>query len=161
MKLLSLCCLLTALLSVPALAQVDAAPTGVTRGDLVRVWIAPDAQNQPPTLIGHVLIVGADSLTLAEEQAKYSWNDVDRLQRLGENRRRELVGVGLGIGVGVLVGGLFGVLDGGIAAPAFYGIVGGMVGSGVGAFIGARSNRQWEDVQLWAGSLELRTVISL
>lgn len=159
MRVIALFCLLAACPGAPVLAQEAAPPRSVERGDSVRVWVAPDGRSQPPTVVGRVLVASEDSLALSARRDAYGWGDLTRVQRLGENKRGEMIGVGVGIGLGLLTGVLAGLRDGKIGAPIPYGIAGAAVGATIGAVVGARSDRPWEDVPP-NGGVHLRAVVS-
>lgn len=149
MKLLLLLALLSASLSAPALAQEQTPPPGIMKGDFVRVWFAPSTHDQPGPLVGRVLSVGTDSLTLVGMNTGIAWADMKRLQSLEQDHTQEMGGVGIGLVVGGGLGWLAGEIDGGIAANGIYGVVGAVVGAVIGAVTGSRrSRRSWVEVSL-------------
>ena len=130
---------------------------GLRTGDSVRVFLIAETSDAPCPFRGRVLTVGADSLILHERGV--AWVDVARLERLGENRRRELGGVLLGVVVGAGVGWIVGELSGRWLAPPFYAAIGGLlVGPAVGAAVGARSDQPWVEVPLERRTVGLQVV---
>ncbi len=147
MKLLVLFVAFVAASVSSPIARAQSPRPNLSRGDSVRVFLVAETPDAPSLLSGRVLTIGADSLTLHDRGV--AWVDVARLERLGENRRRELRGVLLGVFLGASVGWFVGEMNGGWLASPTYALVGGLlVGPAVGATVGVRSDRPWVEVPL-------------
>ena len=138
--------LLSVLLTSSALAQSQA-PYEVAEGDRVRLRL----NSASAALVeGRVTTVSSDSLALAlaaetgTTSRRVAWRDVGRLERQGENRTGEAIGIAVGLVVGAVVGG---VIAKGIEPHSFaYAggvVVGGFFGMPVGAVVGANARRPW------------------
>lgn len=139
--------------AAPAFAQESNPPYPVERGERVRVSLSqslPDASG--PFYVGSVLAADADSLGLrlgarGTPAQWLAWPDIERVERVGENRTGEALGI--------LVGGIGGAsagyaIDRLLTSGDLSGlggiILGGLGGLLVGGVVGAHVGDRWEEV---------------
>lgn len=160
-------CFLLLLIASSASAQVAEPPYSVGRGEHVRVTLAPADGAPEPFYVGSVLEARSDTLALLlkgkeNSVAKVAWPNIARVERVGENRTGEALGL--------LIGGLGGALAGYALAESFSesslagvggAILGGFGGLLAGGIIGARLGDRWEEVTPVRPASALRVVVPL
>lgn len=170
----SFCFLLLLLLAIPASAQLADSPYPVERGERVRATLASADGAPGPFYVGSVLAARADTLELLlhgkeRSAGEVAWPDVARVERVGENRTGEAVGL--------LIGGLGGALAGYALAEVRYAlaevlsesslagvggaILGGFGGLLAGGIIGSRMGNRWQEVAPARPVSALRVVVPL
>lgn len=150
--------LLSLLLVSSALAQ--APPYGVAEGDHVRLRLSLPSLTPAAVVEGRLTVTGADSLTLVPALGgrsagrRIAWQDVERVERRGENRVGEVVGMAVGLAVGMVVGGVIGagVKPNALEGPLGGGLLGGFAGMAAGAATGARTRRPWVELPRGGGA---------
>jgi len=147
-------CLLFALLVTASsvFGQESEPPFAVARGELVRLALSDRLDGAPGSFyVGSVAAVDADSISLVLRDREFSlravgWSEISHVERLGENR----TGEALGLLIGGLAGGALGYILGDVLIDDPVGKVallpGALIGLTAGGFVGARVGNRWEEV---------------
>lgn len=137
--------LLALLVSAQAGAQ-GAPPLPVSVGETLRLTLSGDVAGA--YVVGRVRAVEADALVLDAGVASPStvaWSRIAAVERRGQNRPGEAIGLVVGGAAGALAGFSLGPITGDPLAGAAF-VPGALVGLVVGGILGGRHGDRWHEV---------------